>query len=178
MNKKSHWKLISTKKAFFNKWVVISEIIYRKPNGQLINYFVNQGSDIVSILGITKKGTIVCVKQFRPAVNTVTIDLPGGAVDQGELPEQSAYREFYEETGLKIKKLKKVVSSYHDSGRSKQIKHFFLGEVNIPKTLNQKELRDGCSLVEVEPKEILKNLTPNTILEPSLIIGVFLLLNN
>ncbi len=178
MNKKRHWKLISTKKAFFNKWVDISEVIYQKPNGQLIDYFIKQGSDIVSILGITKKGTLVCVKQFRPAVNSVTIDLPGGAVDLGEKPEQSAYREFYEETGLKIKKLKKVVSIYHDSGSSKQIKHFFIGEVNIPKNLNQEELHDDCSLVEIEPKDIFKNITPDSILEPSLIIGVFLLFNN
>eukprot|EP00392_Amoebophrya_sp_AT5.2_P019179 g19921.t1 len=39
------------------------------------------------------------VKQFRPAINAYTLELPAGLVDRGETPEQAALRELKEETG-------------------------------------------------------------------------------
>ncbi|MCJ7531963.1 MAG: NUDIX hydrolase [Anaerolineales bacterium] len=39
------------------------------------------------------------VKQFRPALNKITLELPSGAIDSGETPSDAALRELYEETG-------------------------------------------------------------------------------
>ncbi len=38
-------------------------------------------------------------KQYRPPVNSVTIEVPAGLIDANETPEECAVRELREETG-------------------------------------------------------------------------------
>ena len=42
----------------------------------------------------------VLVRQFRPPLDTATLELPAGLIDPGETPSQAAERELCEETGL------------------------------------------------------------------------------
>lgn len=39
------------------------------------------------------------IRQFRPPINAICIEIPAGLVDEGETPEQAAIRELKEETG-------------------------------------------------------------------------------
>jgi len=56
--------------------------------------------DYVSIVPVTTDGDIVLVRQFRPAVETVTLELPAGLIDAGGTAEETAIRELREETGF------------------------------------------------------------------------------
>lgn len=43
---------------------------------------------------------LVLLKQYRPALDKVVIEIPGGLIDPGETAEQCAVRELKEETGF------------------------------------------------------------------------------
>jgi 8-oxo-dGTP pyrophosphatase MutT (NUDIX family) len=55
--------------------------------------------DAVIVLPILQDGSVVMVRQFRPARSRHTIEFPAGEVEPGETLTQAAYRELLEETG-------------------------------------------------------------------------------
>ncbi len=56
-------------------------------------------NDGVCMLVMTKKREIIMVRQFRPAPNSYTLEMPAGSLDEGENNIAAATRELYEETG-------------------------------------------------------------------------------
>jgi ADP-ribose pyrophosphatase len=57
-------------------------------------------ADYVTVLALTEDEQVVLVRQYRPVIERLTLELPSGAVDPGEEPEQTARRELLEETGF------------------------------------------------------------------------------
>jgi ADP-ribose pyrophosphatase len=59
--------------------------------------------DWVNVLAITRDQQAVFVRQYRPGVKRVTLELPGGVMEPGESPQVAAERELAEETGYRAK---------------------------------------------------------------------------
>jgi ADP-ribose pyrophosphatase len=58
--------------------------------------------DYVCILAVTADGKIPIVRQYRPALDRFTLELPSGLLEKGENPQDCAVRELLEETGYKV----------------------------------------------------------------------------
>jgi ADP-ribose pyrophosphatase len=93
------------------------ELIGKKiGNDAAIHYSIST-RDYVSVFAVTQDGKFPLVRQFRPAVEGVTIELPSGHVDEGETPEQAAARELHEETGFITNELILLGRLSPDTGR-------------------------------------------------------------
>lgn len=82
-----------------------------KPDGSTHSFYVLYSSDWVNIVPITPEGRVVLIKQFRPGSMEVTIEVPGGMVDQTDNdPCQAAKRELMEETGYEAETIIKTAT--------------------------------------------------------------------
>ncbi|MBI5531962.1 MAG: NUDIX hydrolase [Deltaproteobacteria bacterium] len=62
-------------------------------------YHVIRCPDWACVVPIAPDGRIVLVRQHRVGVNALTLEPPGGLMEPGQTPEQTAARELLEETG-------------------------------------------------------------------------------
>lgn len=83
----------------------------------------------VVVAGIERGGRVVLVRQFRPAADRRTLELPGGRIEPPETPEAAARREFAEETGLRCTGLKRLFKLDMDFSVSKHVTHVFQATV-------------------------------------------------
>jgi len=74
--------------------------VTRSPRtGEPHRFFVLEGNDWVNVVALTSAGEIVLVRQYRAGTESVTLEIPGGGVEDGETPLAAAQRELREETG-------------------------------------------------------------------------------
>jgi ADP-ribose pyrophosphatase len=99
---------------FATQWF---DLVAKDVTGDSSPHYSIATRDYVSVLAKTAEGKILLVRQYRPAVEQTTLELPGGHVEQGETPEAAARKELREETGYVAEELHLAGSLSPDTGR-------------------------------------------------------------
>ena len=83
-------------------WVTLVTRNVRLPGLSGIHQFHSfRQADYVTMFAVTRDGKIPLVRQYRPALERFTLELPSGLLDNpAEQPAQAAARELFEETGF------------------------------------------------------------------------------
>jgi 8-oxo-dGTP pyrophosphatase MutT (NUDIX family) len=68
-------------------------------NGKEGNFFLLHCRDWVQIIPLTSDGHLILVKQYRFGSQTISLETPGGGMEDGESIFAAAQRELWEETG-------------------------------------------------------------------------------
>ena len=67
--------------------------------GRVHDFYVIEAPDWINVVPLTDAGEVVLIEQYRHGAEEVSLEIPGGMVDEGESPREAAGRELLEETG-------------------------------------------------------------------------------
>lgn len=101
----------------------VARRVYQLPDGRAANFEVHLDSQVVAILALTPEHRVILAKQYRPGPDRMLLEVPGGGIEPGELPEIAARRELLEETGY-MGELHYVAENLY--GYSTMIQHNFI----------------------------------------------------
>lgn len=108
MKTNGKWKIKSSKEVYKNRWMKVREDQVICPNGKNGIYGLAKLLDGTCILAMDKNGFIFLVKQHRYSMGEKSIELPGGAIENGRSPFKTAELELKEEAGITAKNWKKL----------------------------------------------------------------------
>jgi ADP-ribose pyrophosphatase len=100
--------------AFATPWF---EVVAKTMRDGEAPYYSLRLGDYATTLALTPEGRMLVVRQYRPAVERYTFELPSGLIDPGETPAVAALRELLEETGYQAGEAEVLGPMEPDLGR-------------------------------------------------------------
>lgn len=82
----------------------------------------------VGVLPLHEDGTVTLIRQLRPALDAVLLELPAGRLHPGEDPAVCALRELAEETGISTETLEPLGIFHPSPGFLDEVIHLFLAK--------------------------------------------------
>jgi ADP-ribose pyrophosphatase len=135
-------------------------------------YHAVEQADYIAIIALTRGGKIPIVRQYRPALEAFSWELPAGLVDPGETPVDCCRRELLEETGLTARVIHPLGETVPCTGRLNNRLHSFFVEAG--KRIASFEPEAGLRVKLVSPAEIARLIQAGTFTS-QLHIGALLL---
>lgn len=136
------WEQLDSELAFDNEWFRVRSDTVRLPSGRVQSgYLVGVLADYALVAAVTRDRRAVLVRQWKQGVRRLTLELPGGAIEEGETAAEAAARELREETGYVGSGVEHLASLDVDASKSANQGHVFLA-------------RDAELLARPEPHEM------------------------
>lgn len=95
------WKILSSEYLFKDLWFTVRKDRCKTPQGKIVDpYYVYEFPTWVTALAFTEDNKVILVRQYRHAIEEVSLETPGGCMDDTDKTfEDAIARELLEETG-------------------------------------------------------------------------------
>lgn len=143
-------KITNRAVAFSTPWF---DVVAKQIDGSPSPHYTIKPPDYVTIVASDVEGRILLVKQFRPVVETHTIELPSGLVDPGETPELTMRRELVEETGHEAGDVELLGALVPDTGRLGN-RMWCYAASGVRPLVPARPLESGIELLKCTPDEL------------------------
>ena len=155
------WTILDSTYLFKDTWFKVRKDTCRKPDGTIVSpYYVYEFPTWVTVLAITNDQQVVMVKQYRHAIGEVSIEIPGGCVDDtDENLEHAVSRELLEETGYSFEKYYYLGKTSPNPSTNSNWMHMFLatgGEKVSEQQLDEHEEIEVLLFSMDELKQMIK----------------------
>ena len=140
--------------------------------GQSHDFFVMESSSWVNIIPLTPENKVVMVRQYRHGTRDITLEIPGGLVEQGDDPEAAALRELCEETGYRAAGAASLGYVHPNPAIQNNRCYTFLAENCAPAGGQQQDEKEDIEVVLI-PLADISRLIHEGIITHALVIAAF-----
>jgi ADP-ribose pyrophosphatase len=113
------WQKLSTRYLVKEKWATLRVDTCKLQNGTIKDdYYVLEYPDWANAVALTRDNKVILVRQYRHAADIISLEMPGGVVDDGEHPENGIKRELLEETGYSFESCELIATLYANPATS------------------------------------------------------------
>ena len=150
-----HWKRIESEYRGEYKVFQVRQDRSRSPrSGEEHTFFVIEAGDWVNIIPVTPEGQLVFIKQYRHGIAEVTLEVPGGMVDDGETAAQAARREMHEETGYDTQQIVYLGGVAPNPALQNNVCHSYLALDARPDGAQRLDGAEDIEVVLVDPADV------------------------
>lgn len=121
-----HEQILNSETAWSGKIFDVECLEVKLPNGRVSRRDVVRHHGAVAIVALTESGKIALVRQYRTALDRVTVEIPAGKLEPGEDPLDCAKRELKEETGFVAGRIAYLTTIASSCGFSDELIHLYL----------------------------------------------------
>lgn len=161
-----HWKTLSTE--YINKHIYFTARRDRceRQDGVIVDpYFVVELPTAATAFALTEENKVILVKQFRHPIDEVSLETPGGFVDEGEDFDTAMKRELLEETGYEFTNVEYLGKFAANPGVLNNYTEMFFA--NGGKKIAKQQLDDNeeIEIVELTIEEVIEQLLQQKIVQ-------------
>src|SRR4051812_44168491 len=126
------WKVLESEYLYKHPWLTVRKEKCELPNGKIMEaYYTLEYGTWVTAFGLTREGKVLLVKQYRHGLGVISIETPGGVVDEEENLETAVAREMREETGYDFDSFEYLGKISANPATTNNYMHMFLARGGI-----------------------------------------------
>lgn len=152
---------------------------FESPTGELFERDIVRSPGAVGVVPLVDRDgvpTVVFVRQYRPPLDRVVLEIPAGIRDvPNELTEVTAARELAEEVGLAAGRLEYLTNYYTNAGMTDSILHLYLAtELTAVTATAHGPEEEHMEVVELPLAEAVDMVARGEIHDAKTVIGLLL----
>jgi len=160
------WKTLSSEYITRHKYFTARKDKCEAPDGKIIEeYFVVEMPVTACALSFTEEGAVIMIKQYRHPIGQTILELPGGFIDENELPEAAMARELMEEMGYEFSSVEQVGIIAANPGVLNNFTCLFLASGGKKTGIQKLDPNEDIEIVTISLDELKKLFFENKIVQ-------------
>ncbi len=172
------WTELSRRLVYAGRIFSVLQARRQSPEtGREFPFDIVESPDWVNVVALTEANQVLLIRQYRAGTQTITTEIPGGTVDQGETPLEAARRELAEETGYEADAWEMIGRVHPNPAFQTNATYTFLAR-DARRTREQRF--ESTELIEVEerPLEDIPQMVADGTITHALVVCAFFHLAN
>lgn len=168
------WQKIASKYLVKEKWATLRVDTCKLQNGTVKDdYYVLEYPDWANAVALTKENKIIMVRQYRFAGDIISLEIPGGVIDDGEQPEDAIVRELREETGYTFESCELVATLYPNPATSTNRTFTYLLKGGVKTHEQHLDEHEILNVEEYSIEEVKQLMAANKIAQALHVAGLY-----
>ena len=169
-----NWKICSSEYIHKGPWATLRSDKCEMPDGRIVDqYYVLEYPNWANAVAITEDNKIIMVRQYRHAAGIVSLEIPGGVIEDGENPEEGMRRELLEETGYQFNDVELLCTVYANPSTANNKTFCYLAKGGKKVQEQQLDEHEELEVSEYTIAEVKQLLADNKIAQALHCTGLF-----